>query len=206
MNEVIVVERSLVDLSALPVKWHACGAVFSESITEQQFKEIWKLLRRCAKSLQWRIGDAINFATERSDAGYVRPWGLRYAKALTDTDLEYGTLRNYAWVCEQVDLSRRRDNLSFAHHQEVASLKAAEQSKWLDKAIEEGWSKSELRCAIRKSQRTRGLSDNVPAGFVLKPRVAEIMRWLEIQDMDEDGRRAAIKRDLRPLGEYYNSL
>jgi len=37
------------------------------------------------------------------------------------------SLRNNKWVADRVELSRRRDNLSFAHHAEVAKLEPDEQ-------------------------------------------------------------------------------
>ena len=57
-----------------------------------------------------------------------------YSQALESTDYEYGTLKKFKWVSSKVALCLRRHNLSYKHHEEVASLKPDEQKKWLDKA------------------------------------------------------------------------
>ncbi len=49
-----------------------------------------------------------------------RRFGTRYRSAIEATDLDYQTLRNYAWVARNVDAGRRREELSFQHHAEVA--------------------------------------------------------------------------------------
>jgi N6-adenosine-specific RNA methylase IME4 len=48
-----------------------------------------------------------------------------------------------------VELSRRRDNLSWSHHQEVAKLDAADQDAWLDRTALEAWTQKELRRQLR---------------------------------------------------------
>ncbi len=66
-------------------------------------------------------------------------------------------MRQITWVCREFpngDLSRRRDNLSFSHHLEVAGLeKPAEQDRWLDLAEGNGWTREELRAALREARR-----------------------------------------------------
>jgi hypothetical protein len=52
-------------------------------------------------------------------------------------------------VARSVHFSRRRENLSFSHHQEVASLTPIEQTEWLDKAEDECLTAPQLRSQIR---------------------------------------------------------
>jgi len=66
------------------------------------------------------------------------------------------TLTNFKYVSDHVEISRRRENLTWAHHQEVAALEPTEQKLWLDKA-EKGngdspWKVKELRRAIKDSK------------------------------------------------------
>jgi hypothetical protein len=56
--------------------------------------------------------------------------------------VEYQTCRNLAWVAGEVELSRRRDNLSFSHHAEIADLPPAKQDKWLARAALPGRQKT----------------------------------------------------------------
>lgn len=76
-----------------------------------------------------------------------------YAQALSETDLEYSTLTKAKWVSSQIEICRRRQSLTHAHHSEVASLEPKEQDKWLDRAESEGLTVKELRQEIRDAKR-----------------------------------------------------
>jgi hypothetical protein len=63
------------------------------------------------------------------------------------------------------ELSRRRDNLSFSHHAELATLQAVEQDEWLERAELQGLSVSALRTVLRRERLGRGgAGDADPAG------------------------------------------
>jgi hypothetical protein len=104
------------------------------------------------------IGDTILSVTD-SSAWWIGDWlvfgqsiyGDRYKRAMAETSLDYQTLRNYAWVARRFTPSRRRENLTFQHHVEVAALDAEEQDHWLDLAANFRWSRNELRRQIRNS-------------------------------------------------------
>jgi len=95
-----------------------------------------------------------------SSAWWLADWLLygetafpdRYRKAITETSLDYQTLRNYAWVARKFVYSRRRDKLSFQHHAEVASLSPEQQDFWLDECERLNWSRNELRRQIRTAR------------------------------------------------------
>lgn len=89
----------------------------------------------------WWLGDWLAYGQMK--------YGRRYKEGIAATGLEYQTLRNYAVVARRFELSRRRDNLSFQHHAEVCALTNDEQTFWLDRAEESGWSKNELRRRLR---------------------------------------------------------
>ena len=60
------------------------------------------------------------------------------------------TISNYMSVCRRVPLENRRiHELPFGHHEAVASLPAAEQKEWLQKSIDNGWHRDELRASIK---------------------------------------------------------
>ena len=90
-----------------------------------------------ADSAAWWLGDWLNFGRES--------YGQRYEVAVSSTEFEYQTLRNYAWVASRFPVSRRRDMLSFGHHAELAALAERDQEAWLDRCAAEHWSRSELR-------------------------------------------------------------
>src|SRR3954447_13776454 len=53
----------------------------------------------------WALGDWLLFGERR--------FANRYRSAIDATGLDYKTLRNYAWVARSIELSRRRESLSF---------------------------------------------------------------------------------------------
>ena len=108
--------------------------------------------RQARTNVLWLIGDWWRFGN--------KTYGSR--KALVDRrDWEgpsYQTCRNAASVAEKFQLSRRRYNLSFAHHAEVAALHPAQADHWLDWCEEtiatEGKPRSvrELRAQVQRSR------------------------------------------------------
>ena len=98
-------------------------------------------LVRIHDSSCWCLGDWVVYG-ERS-------YQDRYRIAIDAVGLDYQTLRNYAWVARNVDPGRRRAELSFQHHAEVASLDVVDQQRWLETAVQGGWSRNRLRRALR---------------------------------------------------------
>jgi hypothetical protein len=94
----------------------------------------------------WWVGDWIRCGNAR--------WGAKYVEAARITGLDGKTLRNIAYVAKQFDLSRRRDNLTWTHHAEVAALTPEQQDEWLDRAVVLRLSPGDLRLEVRASQRT----------------------------------------------------
>lgn len=90
---------------------------------------------------QWAKADLCNYG--------IKTHGKTYEEAMAATGLSYSTLANLRSAAAKVEFSRRRENLSVSHHVEVAALKPAEQTRFLDLAEENGWSVQDLRKAIR---------------------------------------------------------
>jgi hypothetical protein len=120
------------------------GMVFSQGISEQSWERIGSGLRELTNSSAWWLADWLIFG----EAAYSC---RRYREAIDRTGLDYQTLRNYAWVARRFEHHRRRVDLSFAHHAEVARLSPPEQDYWLRKAQQHKWSRNELRRAVRAS-------------------------------------------------------
>lgn len=85
------------------------GLVIPAETPIERWQEIGATLKDIDGAVQWWIGDWLNFGE--------RGYGEMYSQALEETDYDEGTLRNAKWVSAQYELSRRRDNLSFGHHQ-----------------------------------------------------------------------------------------
>ena len=84
-------------------EWQACG----------------QTLFGLSNASLWAIGDWIVYGEGRGD------WGEMYTQALDATQKSYQTVRDAAWIAKAFQLSRRRDNVSWSHHREVAGLPEA---------------------------------------------------------------------------------
>jgi hypothetical protein len=134
-----------------------------------------------------RIGDQI-LAVSDSSSWWIGDWLVfgqqkyrdRYQQAMKETLLDYQTLRNYAWVARKFIPQRRRENLTFQHHMEVASLPEDQQDHWLDFAVRLKWSKSELRRQIKASTAPdEPLAGRTEISLSLRMEEARIKRWEE---------------------------
>lgn len=110
-----------------------------------QWTVVGRHLGSVGRCSQWWVGDWVRYGTSR--------WGEKYAEAARITGYDPKSLRNLAYVAARFDLSRRRDNLSWSHHAELAVLDLGEQDRWLDLAIDRRLSVSDLRVELRAFQR-----------------------------------------------------
>ena len=53
------------------------------------------------------------------------------------------------YVASKIEPGRRREQLSWSHHAELAALEPADQDRWLDQAVSARLSVRSLRQAIR---------------------------------------------------------
>src|SRR6185503_834526 len=92
-------------------------------------------------ALQWAYGDWLCADVEGHD--YIPR--ERYDLAVEITGYSRKTLRNWASVANKIESSRRRDDLWWKHHAEVASLAAEDQGTLLEKAARNNWPVTRLR-------------------------------------------------------------
>jgi hypothetical protein len=100
---------------------------------------LWKLADRRKKTM-WQIAETLVFMERR--------YGQTYTQAALITGLTERTLTNYASTAHRVPRERRRPELGFSHHEEVASLEPEDQDVWLDKAVVNKWNRAELRAQL----------------------------------------------------------
>ncbi|MGD0557946.1 MAG: LmbU family transcriptional regulator [Streptosporangiaceae bacterium] len=113
----------------------------TDSLAVDDWLGIGLHLWRTMDSSAWWLGDWLVYGRDR--------YSDRYKEAISNTALDYQTLRNYAWVSGRIEVTRRRGSLSFQHHAEVASLPGTEQDEWLAKADTNRWSRNRLRAEMR---------------------------------------------------------
>ena len=138
-EEAIVIGK---DFSVQPT-----GLVCTGNPSFEEWSSAGETLGRVEGAVHWWIGDWIRFGEAK--------YGEKYTEALERTGFQEVTLRNDVWVAGRFEMSRRRDILSWSHHQTVAHLEPAEQDKWLAKAADEGWSVVELRKAIHPPKKPK---------------------------------------------------
>jgi hypothetical protein len=109
------------------------------------WRRVGSQLALIADSSSWWLGDWIVYGQGQ--------YGKRYLEAIEATQLDYQTLRNYAWVARKFEPPRRRESLSFQHHVEVAGLPTQDQETWLDRAHIYHWSRTTLRNQVRMVRR-----------------------------------------------------
>lgn len=136
------------------------------SATMAELAEVGRRLGAVKDALPWWIGDWFVMAETT--------FGSTYTDAEKITGLGYQALADIAYVCRAVDFSRRRENLSFTHHREVAPLAPWAQVQWLDVAESEGLSAMRLRARIAGD---RELPEAAPAHLRLTAAPERAERW-----------------------------
>ncbi len=97
--------------------------------TFEQWSACGDFLKNANGSVHFWIGDWMNYGESE--------FGESFAQAISDeTGYALGTLSNDKWVASRIADSRRRETLSYGHHQEVADLMPDDQDKLLDFAQE----------------------------------------------------------------------
>lgn len=102
------------------------GLIIPPGMEFERWQQLGSDLRKAAKGIQFWIGDWIRYGEHE--------YGDRYTQAIQATGKDAQTLMNYVYVAEHVEISRRRENVDFSIHAEVASLPPKEQEKILSKA------------------------------------------------------------------------
>jgi phage N-6-adenine-methyltransferase len=144
------------ELDSIPyVQFEERALVFREDTPFEVWSEVVGRLKSAEKSIQWWIGDALRFGE--------RKYGEMYSQALEATDYSYGALRDAAWVSGRVELSRRRDNLPWSHHREVAALEPEEQDALLDAAAP-GEGEEKPRMSVREVREKAQELKTLPPG------------------------------------------
>ena len=101
---------------------------------------------------RWALGDYGGFAAFLARRRFACLWAASEDRAYGDLveaaakiGVGYKTLHNLASVARKIDLSRRRDKLSWSHHAAVAALPVEIGDKLLARAEAEGWSRTRMR-------------------------------------------------------------
>ncbi len=103
-------------------------------------------LGELSRKSNWLVGDWLRFGTAE--------WGEKYTLAARITGHDPHSLENMVYVASHVDISLRRENLSWSHHFLVAALDPDAQAHWLDIATERRMSVNDLRIELKAAHRS----------------------------------------------------
>jgi hypothetical protein len=112
-----------------------------KGLTKDQWVAIGATLGKSDSSLRWWIADWWVYGDHR--------YGDRKTLAARGVfGLAFETLMDYGTVARNIKTSNRFEALSFTHHIQVATLTPTKQKRYLTRALENGWSVSELKKQI----------------------------------------------------------
>jgi hypothetical protein len=148
--------------SGHPVFDLPCGAVLYSNglkLPPELDLESWKMIgakiAHLSTGVQWAVGDWWCF-------GYHQYGERKAVAAARLLPYEFGTLMNWGSVARKIDTSRRREDVSFSHHVEVAKLEPEKQDRWLARAVEKRLSTKKLRQQILRELDRESLDGFVP--------------------------------------------
>lgn len=131
-----------VGLLAIPgCEFSATGLQLADGLPFNQWDRIGRILSTVEQAVGWWIGDWIRYGESS--------YGEKYAQAAALTGYATQTLMNMAFVASRFEISRRRENLSFTVHSEVAGLPEPEQDALLERVSSEGFKQKELRQTVK---------------------------------------------------------
>ena len=111
----------------IPGKVTSISLTLEAGLSYERWAEVGLLLGRINRGVQWWTAAWIAYGEGH--------YGERFAQALAETGLATQTLLNWAWVHNAIPVSRRREELSWAHHEAVAALEPEDQAHWLGAAL-----------------------------------------------------------------------
>lgn len=138
------------------VGWEVDG-----ELTFEEWRDAGERLGQIGRSSRWWIGDWINYGSAT--------YGEKYDQALAVTGYDVGSLMDMAWLANTFEISRRRENLSWSHHAEIAALGEDDQERWLDRAVAGSWSVKKLRSAVKSAQAIGGGAGDGVGGIARTP-------------------------------------
>lgn len=148
-----IVKRDDGSLEVSNVRIHRIGLEFVGEVSEDEYEIFGQTLLQIDTAYQWIVGDYLAYGVD-NNYGMAKEFADKLGRS-------EGTVNNWTSICRQVTFSRRRENLSFKHHVEVASLPSDQQEYWLQQAEigngKEGdehkvWSAKRLRQEIAIAQ------------------------------------------------------
>jgi hypothetical protein len=120
----------------------------NQELDAREWAAAGRRLGAVGRCIQWLLGDWIAYGNTK--------FGDRYARASRITGYDVQTLMNMVYVALRFPDSRRRGDLSWSHHETLASMDPDGQEHWLDEASRHRWSVADLRMMLRTVRKKEG--------------------------------------------------
>lgn len=144
------------------------GLRIDGSVTPAEWLDFGTWVRGLSSALTWVIADWMAYG-QRAHGTSIEDTAALIGKSVK-------TLYNWGYVSGNVDISRRRENLTFSHHALVAALSPDQQSWYLEQAEAHSWSVAQLKRQIEDAQQQHTVTAR-PASY--KRQIAFIERILD---------------------------
>lgn len=118
-----------------------------EKLSYEHWERIGRQLQLANVAVQWWIGDWLVYGEHR--------YREKYAQAVQQFGRAEQTLMNYRFVANAIPISRRREQVDFSTHAEVAGLDKDDQERILAKAAKEGSTRKQVRREADKVRREK---------------------------------------------------
>jgi hypothetical protein len=138
------------DLTAIDNEKCNLGANYlsiKSDTTCEEWIKIGKGLAQVGRAVQFWVGDWACFGEKK---GYYTDSKI-YEQIEKITGYSHQTIKNVKYISSRVQSSRRRDDVSFSHYAEIASLEPHEQDYYIDMIVRNKLTRNELREAIHQN-------------------------------------------------------
>jgi hypothetical protein len=152
------------------VTFHGTSLEIPDDFPMERWQNLMHVLKVMHKGVTWWIGDALN----RGEQIY----GETYTQAYEATGRSKSTLGSAKWVAAVFPPEKRRDDLDFSHHAEVASLMRDHEpvvNQILDMAIRDDLTVSKVRLEAKAARIAVGLDTDRSDGNWGLPPPIEVM-------------------------------
>jgi N6-adenosine-specific RNA methylase IME4 len=130
----------------------ATGLEVTGRPTLAEYQAVGEFISKVQKGAGWWLADWLAYGETRDD------WKEKLSQVVDAGLVRERTARNHKYIGENVPPSRRREDVDFSLHAEVASLSPKEQTEWLARAADHDWSVRDLRAEIRAAARPRTIT------------------------------------------------
>ena len=174
-----------------------------ETITREDWIALGCEFAQATSQASWAFADWLA-------AGHAA-WGAdAMREAAEATGASPGKIRNYRRTSVAYPIVRRRIELAFSHHLEVARLPEAEAERILDTALDESWSRDRTRAAAREAsaegQAARLRRENAQLKRALRHARADARDVADHARDRLDGERRVIRNSLRRIVKIASEL